>query len=316
VTPGSQAGAPPSDAKVLFNGTDASAFEGIRGEPVKWEVRDGTLIVAPHTGSIRTRGSFGDCQIHVEWTSPNPPTGEGQSRGNSGIIVMGMFEIQVLDSYHSKTYSDGQAGALYGQYPPLVNATKAPGEWQTYDIVFRKPRFDANGGLVSRARVTVFHNGVVVQDNSLLGGPTANHNRPPFFPIPDRLPLVLQEHGTAVRYRNIWIRDLAPEREAVPLNWFIPVKPNARHWAEYVGEYRSATDTLTVTQAESGLHVELRDQEGVTAPFELAQRGDDAFFGRGLPGNDVLPLVFTREDGKVKTVTVFLRAHYVSFARQ
>jgi hypothetical protein len=150
-------------------------------------------------------------QLHVEWAAPSPPSGDGQNRGNSGVFLMGRYEVQVLDSYRNTTYPDGQAAALYGQYPPLVNASRPPGEWQTYDIVFRRPRFDANGKLLSKARVTVFHNGVLVQDAVELTGPTAHHARPAYSAHPDRLPILLQDHGDPVRYRNIWLRNL--ERE-------------------------------------------------------------------------------------------------------
>jgi hypothetical protein len=162
-------------------------------------------------GTIATAEAFGDVQLHVEWAAPSPPSGDGQNRGNSGVFLMGRYEVQVLDSYRNTTYPDGQAAALYGQYPPLVNASRPPGEWQTYDIVFRRPRFDANGKLLSKARVTVFHNGVLVQDAVELTGPTAHHARPAYSAHPDRLPILLQDHGDPVRYRNIWLRNL--ERE-------------------------------------------------------------------------------------------------------
>jgi len=151
---------------------------------------------------------FGDVQLHIEWAAPNPPSGEGQERGNSGVYLMSTYEVQVLDSYHNVTYPDGQAAAIYGQYPPLVNASRPPGQWQSYDIVFHAPRFDASGRLVSPARATVFHNGVLVQDNVELSGPTAHGQRPPYKPQPEKLPLSLQDHGEPVRYRNIWIREL------------------------------------------------------------------------------------------------------------
>jgi len=148
--------------------------------------------------------------LHVEFREPSPPKGEDQDRGNSGVFLMGLYEIQVLDSYNSKTYADGQAGAVYGQYPPLVNASRAPGEWQTYDIVWHGPRFDGSGKLNRPAHVTVILNGVLVQDNVELTGPTGHHVRPPYTAGPDKLPLALQDHNHPVRYRNIWIRDLRP----------------------------------------------------------------------------------------------------------
>lgn len=165
------------------------------------------MEVVAKTGNISTHDSFGDCQLHIEFAEPSPGKGESQERGNSGVFLMGLYEIQVLDSYENKTYADGQASALYGQYPPLVNASRPPAQWQTYDIIFHGPRF--TGGKLRRpARVTVLHNGVLVQDNVELTGPTAHGERPPYKPQPEKLPLALQDHGNPVRYRNIWIREL------------------------------------------------------------------------------------------------------------
>ena len=198
----------PADAKVLFGGADLSGWTTAKGTPVTWPVRDGHLEVVKGSGAIRTKDAFGDCQLHVEWASPAPPVGLGQDRGNSGVFLMDTYEVQVLDSYDSKTYADGMAAAIYGQFPPLVNASRKPGEWQTYDIVFHRPRFDAGGALQSPARLTVFHNGILVHDNDELTGPTAHKARPPYKAHADRLPISLQDHSHPVRYRNIWIRDL------------------------------------------------------------------------------------------------------------
>jgi hypothetical protein len=201
-------GRPPSDATVLFNGKDLSNWKGEQGKPAQWEVANGYMEVAPGKGNISTQQAFGDCQLHVEFAEPTPATGESQDRGNSGVFLMGLYEIQVLDSYHSKTYADGQAAAVYGQYPPLVNASRPPGEWQTYDIIWHGPRFNQQGKLLQPARVTVLHNGVLVQDNAELTGPTAHGERPPYQKHPEKLPLALQDHHNPVRYRNIWIREL------------------------------------------------------------------------------------------------------------
>ena len=201
-------GHPPSDAVVLFDGKDLSQWTGEDSQPAKWKIADGYLEVMPHAGYIHTRQPFGDCQLHVEFTEPVPPVGEGQERGNSGVFLMGLYEIQVLDSYQSKTYADGEASAVYGQFPPQVNASRPPGQWQTYDIIFHAPRFATNGKLQRPARVTLLHNGVLVQDNVELSGPTAHHERPPYKPTPDKLPLSLQDHGNPVHFRNIWIREL------------------------------------------------------------------------------------------------------------
>jgi hypothetical protein len=204
-------GRPPSDAVVLFDGKDLSQWLGEDGQPAKWKVTDGAMEVVPHTKSIHTRQPFGDCQLHVEFREPVPPSGEGQERGNSGVFLMGLYEIQVLDSYDNKTYADGEASALYGQFPPQVNASRPAGQWQMYDVIFHGPRF-RDGKLLRPARVTVLHNGVLVQDNVELSGPTAHHDRPPYKATPDKLPLSLQDHGNPVRFRNIWIRELHEEQ--------------------------------------------------------------------------------------------------------
>ena len=201
--------APPADAVVLFAGTNLDQWEGNDGSAARWIVHDGYFEVAPGTGGIRTKTGFGDVQLHVEWATPSPGEGDGQDRGNSGVFLMGMYEVQVLDSYQNRTYADGQAGAVYGQFPPLVNASRPPGVWQSYDIVFHRPRFDATGALLRPARMTVLHNGVLAQDNVTLSGPTAHQQRPPYKAHPDRLPLSLQDHAHKVRYRNIWVRALS-----------------------------------------------------------------------------------------------------------
>jgi hypothetical protein len=200
---------PPSDAVVLFDGKDLSPWKSQKdGGPAKWKVENGYMEVVKGTGGIETTRAFGDCQVHVEWAAPSPAVGEDQDRGNSGVFFHGQYEVQVLDSYRAATYPDGQAGALYGQYPPLVNASRPPGEWQTYDIVFRGPRFDAEGKLLRPARVTVLHNGVLVQDAAELIGPTANKARPPYKAHPPQGAISLQDHSHPVRFRNIWVREL------------------------------------------------------------------------------------------------------------
>ncbi|MGB7284767.1 MAG: DUF1080 domain-containing protein [Candidatus Acidiferrum sp.] len=201
-------GRPPSDATILFDGKDLSKWQHQDGTPANWKVEHGYFEVVPKTGYIYTKQAFGDCQLHVEFREPTPPHGDSQERGNSGVFLMGLYEVQVLDSYKNKTYADGQAAALYGQYPPLVNASRPPGQWQWYDIVFHGPRFDRSGKLIRKAHVTVFHNGVLVQDSVELTGPTENGARPPYKAHPEKLPLGLQDHGDPVRFRNIWIREL------------------------------------------------------------------------------------------------------------
>ena len=210
VQPAPQAGQapPPSDAIVLFDGKDLAQWQAEDGSAAKWVVRDGYVEVKPGTGMLVSRRGFGDAQLHIEWATPTPPKGEGQERGNSGIFLMGIYELQVLDSYQNDTYADGQAGAIYGQSPPLVNATRPPGQWQTYDVVFHRPHFKADSSVERPARMTVFLNGVLIQDNFELSGPTAHQRRPPYSAHADKLPLKLQDHGNPVRYRNIWIREL------------------------------------------------------------------------------------------------------------
>ncbi len=204
--PASDPAPPPSDALVLFNGNDLTHWETTRGRPAKWTVANGYMEVAKGAGAIQTKQGFGDVQLHIEWATPN--SGDGQDSGNSGVFLMKTYEVQVLNSHGNVTYPDGQAASLYGQYPPLVNASRPPGQWQTYDIIFRRPRFDADGGLVHPARVTVLHNGVLVQDNVVLTGPTSHKKRPPYKAHADKLPLMLQDHNEPTRYRNIWVREL------------------------------------------------------------------------------------------------------------
>ena len=203
-----QPGRPPSDAVVLFDGKDLSHWRSEKGGPAAWKVDKGYMEVVKGAGAIQTEHAFGDCQLHVEWAAPTPAVGESQERGNSGVFLMGQYEVQVLDSYGNRTYADGQAASIYGQYPPLVNASRPPGEWQVYDIVFEAPRFAAGGKLERPARVTVLHNGVVVHHADELTGPTAHKARPPYKVHPDKLPISLQDHGNPVRYRNIWLREL------------------------------------------------------------------------------------------------------------
>jgi len=204
-----QAGKAPSDATVLFDGKDLSKWVSMDGTPTKWITRDGYMECVKGSGYIRTLENFGDCQLHIEWATPVPGEGKGQGRGNSGVFLgRTRYEIQVLDSYESVTYADGGAGAIYGQYPPLVNACRPPGQWQTYDIVYTAPRFDAEGKLLSPARLTVFHNGVLIQNNVELTGPTDWLDRAPYQAHPEKQPISLQDHGNPVRFRNIWVREL------------------------------------------------------------------------------------------------------------
>ncbi len=203
--------APPPGAVILFDGRDLARWMKSDGSPAGWRVLpDGSMEVTAGAGSIRTRDAFGDVRLHVEWMAPTPPVGAGQDRGNSGVFLMQRYEVQVLDSYRSATYADGQAGAIYGQFPPRVNVSRPPGEWQSYDIEFRRPRFAADGRLVSPARMTVRHNGVLIHEDVALLGPTSHRVRAPYEAHEDALPISLQDHGHPVRFRNIWLLPLTP----------------------------------------------------------------------------------------------------------
>ncbi len=275
--------APPSDAVVLFNGKDLSNWRDQNGGPAKWVIKDEVMESVPDSGYIFTAQSFGDCQLHVEWSSPAKVEGKSQGRGNSGVFLMGLYEVQVLDSFDNITYADGQAGSLYGQYPPLVNASRGPGQWQSYDIVFRRPRFDESGGLVSQARLTVFHNGVLIQDNVTAFGPTAWLQHLPTEKHADKLPLSFQDHGNPVRFRNVWIRELDESDPAKP------ARP-----------YATATVKLSAEQ--------MKRLEGKYGMWEVATEGEQLWlkaFGRKL---ELMPVSETEcilrlTAGKVTFVT-------------
>lgn len=249
-----KAGTAPSDAVVLFDGKDLTQWADANGKPTKWIVRDGYMECVKGSGYIFSVQNFGDCQLHVEWATPKPAHGEGQGRGNSGVFFgRDRYEIQVLDSFESKTYADGSAGSIYGQYPPLVNVCRPPGEWQTYDILYTAPRFDSARKLLSPARITAFHNGVLIQNNVELTGPTGWIDRAPYSAHPERQPIAFQDHGNPVRYRNVWVRELnkpgktelKPAREQLTL---------AKELLDsYVGKYQGGPeikregDNLTAT---------------------------------------------------------------------
>ncbi|MCI5080930.1 MAG: DUF1080 domain-containing protein [Saprospiraceae bacterium] len=230
VTPGVFT-APPSDAIVLFDGSDLSnwirpkytvgaTLESIKtmienqqktnfeGTDPEWMVKDGAMIVKPGGGAIETKQKFGSVQLHIEFLCPYDPGKESQGYSNSGVFFMGMYELQVLNSYENRTYSNGQAGAMYKQHPPLVNASRPPGEWQMYDVVFNAPQFNRDGSVKTPASITVFHNGVLVQNHTVLEGPTLYIGKSSYVKHADKLPIVLQDHGNKVRFRNIWLREL------------------------------------------------------------------------------------------------------------
>lgn len=203
VTPGKTDSDPPSDAVVLFGGKDLSAWEN--GD--KWLIEDGVATV--RDTDITTRESFGDCQLHIEWSAPTEVKGKSQERGNSGVFLMDRYEMQVLDSYDNKTYFDGQAAGIYKDTPPMVNAMRPPGEWNTYDIFFTAPKFSADGKLEAPAYITATHNGVLVLNHHAIEGPTY-YNRPHVYEPHGKAPIHLQNHGNPVRYRNIWVREIKP----------------------------------------------------------------------------------------------------------
>lgn len=208
VTPGKTDSDPPSDATVLFgDAADISKWNGADG----WKTDGDTLITGK--GMIRSKDEFGDCQVHIEWSAPKPGKGESQARGNSGVFLMGIYEMQVLDSYENKTYFDGQAASIYKQTPPAVNAMRPPGEWNVYDIFWTAPRFDQDGKLESPAYVTATHNGVLVLNHFELLGDTPFHRAPEYKAHGPKGPIALQDHGNPVRFRNIWVRDYVPPQK-------------------------------------------------------------------------------------------------------
>lgn len=210
VTPGASNHQPPSDAVVLFDGKSLDQWKSAgKDSPAPWKVENGYFQVVPQTGGIETKAVFGDVQLHIEWKAPEIIKGSGQGRGNSGLFFMGgRYEVQILDSYNNRTYSNGQAGSVYKQHIPLVNAMRPPTEWNTYEVVFMAPRFNADGVLVAPARVTVFHNGILVQNNVELKGNTEYIGIPQYQAHEAALPIQLQDHGDLVSFRNIWVRKL------------------------------------------------------------------------------------------------------------
>jgi 3-keto-disaccharide hydrolase len=258
---------PPSDAIVLFDGDNLDQWAAAGGGEPRWIVRDGYMECVRGSGGIETKRSFGDVQLHVEFALPTPPSGIGQGRGNSGVKLMGLYEVQVLDSYKDYTYADGQAGAVYGQSPPLVNASLPPGEWQSFDIVFRRPRFRPDHSLVTPARLTVFHNGVLVQDNFEAWGPTRWLQYFDYAGHPDRLPLQLQDHANPVRFRNVWLRELDEATRPGP-----PSKP--------------AEDVIQLSSAQAKRYAGHYDGiDGNTIPFEIVADGPRLYLfssGRNL----------------------------------
>ena len=207
MVPGTGSSAP-SDATILFDGKSMDQWLNADGGPAGWVVKKGALTVKPGAGIIKTKKTFGDCQLHIEWRTPSKVSGDGQGRGNSGIFLQGRYELQVLDSYNNTTYSNGQAGSIYKQAIPLVNACRKPGEWQSYDVIYTAPRFNDNGSLKSPAFITVIHNGVLIQNHFEIKGSTEYIGQPSYKTHAPKESILLQDHGNPVSYRNIWIREL------------------------------------------------------------------------------------------------------------
>ena len=207
VNPGEYPSSAPSDAIILFDGTNTDMWQHRDNSAVKWHVADGVMTVVKGTGAIFTKDNYGDVQLHLEWRAPAEVVSSDQGRGNSGVFLQNRYEVQILDSYENRTYSNGQAGSIYKQYMPLVNAMKPPGEWQYYDIIFTAPRFNSDGIVVSHGYLTVFHNGVLVQNHSQLQGPTVFIGLPK-YQAHGEAPIQLQDHSNPVSFRNIWLRKL------------------------------------------------------------------------------------------------------------
>jgi hypothetical protein len=283
-----QPGSPPSDATVLFDGQDISKWRSMEGGPAKWIVKNGYMESVKGSGYVRTYQNFGDCQLHVEFVTPTPPEGTSQGRGNSGVFLMGKYEVQVLDSYDNVTYADGQCSSIYGQYPPLVNASRKPGEWQIYDIIFHGPQWDREGNLKRKARITVFHNGVLTQNNVEIWGPTDWLKAGIYSPESDKGYLSLQDHGNPVRYRNIWIRELGQKTRTE-----VTVSPQLLKM--YAGEYKIGRSIFPI-KLEDGKLVALA-KGGYWVP--LFAESDTKFYSKELE----LEIEFKVKDGAVTGLT-------------
>ncbi|MBN1465396.1 DUF1080 domain-containing protein [candidate division KSB1 bacterium] len=250
--PDDEVGPAPSDAIVLFDGTDLSNWRAMDGGTSRWIVKDGYMESVRGAGYVRTLQGFGDCQLHVEFMTPTPPEGDSQGRGNSGVFLMGRYEVQVLDSYDNVTYADGQCSAIYGQYPPQVNVCRKPGEWQSYDIIFKAPRFNAAGELLKPAIITVMQNGVLTQDHVEIKGPTNWCSKSPYEPHPGKLPLAFQDHGNPVRYRNVWVRELPATGR--PDAYRAELILGQGQLQKYVGVYESRGGRVRITLSDGQLY--------------------------------------------------------------
>jgi hypothetical protein len=313
VTPGKLTlpAAAPSDAIVLFDGRDLSKWRDAEGGPARWKARDGYMESVPGSGYLFSADQFGDVQLHVEWATPVPAKGHGQGRGNSGVFLMGLYEVQVLDSYENDTYADGQAGAVYGQYPPLVNACLPPGQWQSFDIVFRRPRFQADGSLARPARMSVLHNGILVQDNVEILGPTTWLQHLPYTAHADKLPLSLQDHGNPVRFRNIWLRELPEADEpGPPPRELKTVHLSPEQLRKFVGSYATPLGAFgTVELAGDQLQLHMKTGQVIdllpVSPSQFALRWTAATLDFGVNAS-----------GEVAGFTMHLAGQRYPVARQ
>jgi hypothetical protein len=284
-----QAGRAPADAVVLFDGGELSKWVAMNGSPTKWTVNDGAMECVPGSGYIRTLQSFGACQLHLEFATPSPAEGRSQGRGNSGLFFGGTrYEIQVLDSYQNDTYADGSCGSIYNQYPPLVNASRPPGQWQTYDILWTPPQFDDDGNVLRRPQITAFHNGVLIHHNAELVGGTGWLERSPLRPHPEKLPIALQDHGNPVRYRNIWVREIGPKTRP---EFYLADQV----LDDYCGRYRFGRNQYaTVTRQQGALLVNFNGVD-----FTMFAGSPTHFFAKTVD----VQAEFGEEDGR-PTVTV------------
>lgn len=300
VTPGTtgtqdKAGTAPSDAVVLFDGSNLDAWQNFQDEPAGWNIVGDYMEVSKGGGSIRTRQGFGDCQLHVEWCIPKGIKDKGQDAGNSGVYLMQKYEVQVLNSYGNTTYADGQAASLYGQFPPDVNSSRPEGQWQTYDIIFRRPRFDGNGDLISPATITVIHNGVLVHNNRELFGPTEWQERPAHSAHPDRLPIMLQDHGNPTRFRNIWIRDLEPGFSDTELVF----SDNQRK--RYLGKYqRGGGNSHFIIKEELGQFAMYFDN---TFKYNIYPESESKFFAKKVDAQIDFDM---NDNGKITNLTLYM----------
>ena len=269
-----KAGQPPSDAVVLFDGKDLLQWRSMDGTQAKWQIKEDYVEISKGGGTIRTYQNFGDIQLHIEWATPLPASGQGQGRGNSGVLLMGKYEVQVLDSYNNITYPDGQAAAIYSQMPPLVNACRPPGEWQSYDIIFHGPRFSSNGDVVRPANVTVLHNGVLVQDHVELKGEVTWIGEVRYQAHPEKLPLMLQDHGNPIRFRNIWIRELDAKQRSER-----EVTVSSALLDDYTGDYKTRDGrTLHFSRKENHLLVNVYGE----TEREIFASSDTTFFAKDI----------------------------------